>query len=234
MKIPKNSRIKNRIGDRIGKLVVVELHKKVGSKLYWYCDCDCGTENHSVCTNHLSSKKQKSCGCISQPNIINKKFGKFLVIEKINKRKNNRIQYKCKCDCGGVITLDRTMLKGSRVRKNCPNCKVRKELVRKRFGKLVVLKTTDKRVSIGKTMHSYECVCICDCGNIFPTIEHRLITKNTKSCGCLVEEMKPLNKKQMTAWSIQNKQQMTLGNTLNLTWEKSKQLIQDAQRIQIA
>ncbi|GAK09592.1 hypothetical protein [Geomicrobium sp. JCM 19038] len=53
-----------------------------------------------------------------------------------------------------------------------------KDLTGKRFGKLIVLRITDKRM--GRSV-CWE--CRCDCGNIIVTGSHLLKSGNTKSCG---------------------------------------------------
>lgn len=35
-------------------------------------------------------------------NLLNQKFGKLLVLEETNKRKNKSIVWKCQCDCGNI------------------------------------------------------------------------------------------------------------------------------------
>jgi hypothetical protein len=38
-------------------------------------------------------------------NLIDKKFGRLLVIEKTNKRINRNVVWKCLCDCGNIIEV---------------------------------------------------------------------------------------------------------------------------------
>lgn len=53
------------------------------------------------------------------------------------------------------------------------------ELIRKRFGRLVVIKINNE---------SLEYICKCDCGKEKITIKKYLIYGQTKSCGCLHKE----------------------------------------------
>lgn len=58
-----------------------------------------------------------------------------------------------------------------------------RDLINQKFGKLKVLKKTQKR--------KWGCVvwlCKCDCGNIIEATGSGLVTRNTKSCGCLRKE----------------------------------------------
>jgi hypothetical protein len=63
-------------GQRFGRLLVVGFsHKEKRNKTYsyyWFCNCDCGTENKVVCTSHLRGKT-KSCGCLHREKLRNSK-----------------------------------------------------------------------------------------------------------------------------------------------------------------
>lgn len=64
-----NPRIKNLLGQRFGRLVVVEFLGvrpvgKTGSLAWWRCDCDCGN-SHEFRSSHLTMGQVKSCGCIT-------------------------------------------------------------------------------------------------------------------------------------------------------------------------
>ena len=53
----------NLIGQRYGKLVVVEQAPSKKQRTYWKCKCDCGNEV-VVCARELSAGDTKSCGCL--------------------------------------------------------------------------------------------------------------------------------------------------------------------------
>lgn len=58
-----------------------------------------------------------------------------------------------------------------------------RDLIGKKFGRLTVIKLTDKR------FHSYAIwECLCDCGNLRSVSSQGLISGHTKSCGCLGSE----------------------------------------------
>ena len=58
------AKFKNRIGDRYGRLTVVEYAgKDHRGKHLWLCKCDCGNTK-VVVSDNLSSGKSKSCGCL--------------------------------------------------------------------------------------------------------------------------------------------------------------------------
>ena len=63
--VSKNSKI-SLIGQKFGRLTVIEESPRRDSNgnLYWYCDCDCGTKHHEVNGHHLKLGHIQSCGCI--------------------------------------------------------------------------------------------------------------------------------------------------------------------------
>jgi hypothetical protein len=58
----------NLLGQRFGKLVVLERVVLSGYRTKWKCQCDCG-KTKALYTNRLTSGKAKSCGCLQTVNI---------------------------------------------------------------------------------------------------------------------------------------------------------------------
>ena len=90
------------VGKRYGKLIVLEYCGK--SK--WLCQCDCGN-TIVVTTSHLNSNHTRSCGCFryDKPShtfkdLIGKKFGRLLVLKRLENNKYSRAVWLCQCDCG--------------------------------------------------------------------------------------------------------------------------------------
>lgn len=57
-------KIKNLIGQRFGRLTVIEFAGTKNSKAYWKCRCDCG----NICvvrSSHLKDGSTQSCGCLA-------------------------------------------------------------------------------------------------------------------------------------------------------------------------
>lgn len=53
------------IGQRFGRLVVLEESHRLGGKVYWRCQCDCG-QKAIVRGDSLRSGLTRSCGCIQK------------------------------------------------------------------------------------------------------------------------------------------------------------------------
>ena len=69
-----------------------------------------------------------------------------------------------------------------------------KDIVGKRFGKLVVL----GKVDAGK--YQYKSLCLCDCGNTKVVLNGSLASGNTKSCGCIVNKHGMKNTSTYNIW----------------------------------
>ena len=77
--------IKNRIGERFGKLTVIEdTGKRENGKVVWKCQCDCGNFCE-VSSNSLITGNTKSCGCLRHTSIGEDEIEQIL--------KNNNIPY---------------------------------------------------------------------------------------------------------------------------------------------
>lgn len=95
------------IGDKNGKLTVLDIISKgSGRHVVLQCVCNCG--NVTFMQSQIF-KKSKSCGCNRHKidNLINKIFGKIIVLELIEKNsdspKNRGHLWKCKCtECNSI------------------------------------------------------------------------------------------------------------------------------------
>ena len=71
-------------GQRFGKLVVIrDVGRKNGSVL-WECLCDCGNYTN-VTSRNLLYGSVESCGCIRIENLEGNRYGKLIVIQKLQK-----------------------------------------------------------------------------------------------------------------------------------------------------
>ena len=116
--------------------------------------------------------------------LLNQKFGKLTVVEKV--RKNNKVAWRCKCECGNeIISITHNLLAGIIVscgcyRKENASKNFTKDLTGKTFSELTVLNATDERKN-GAIVWK----CQCSCGNIAYVQTGNLSSGHTKSCGHL-------------------------------------------------
>lgn len=125
------------------------------------------------------------------------RFGKLTAIEPTEKRKNGYVVWRCRCDCGnecevaaGILAsggtkscgcLKRGPKKGATRKgvKTGPKEKLIKDISGQRFGRLVAIEPTDKRLN-GSVVWR----CRCDCGNECEVRSSSLTSGLTQSCGC--------------------------------------------------
>lgn len=77
------------------------------------CQCKCGNIKE-VLTYNLKNGNTQSCGCLQRErtsaatfiDLTGQKFGKLLVIERVENNRFGHICYRCKCDCGGEAIVD--------------------------------------------------------------------------------------------------------------------------------
>jgi hypothetical protein len=121
--------------------------------------------------------------------MIDKKFGRLLVLEDVGRSKDRLILYKCKCDCGNeVIVKSKHLRSGETQSCGClAKEKRRKALntvsIGEKYGKLTVI---SYKGSSGKGASLW--LCRCDCGNEIIQSTNHLTSGNTKSCGCLLKK----------------------------------------------
>lgn len=190
-------KIKN--GDKFGEWTVIKAYSSTGKKPKSLCRCSCGVEREVVNAN-LRNGHSKSCGHLRrktepyiektvEPNIRLRgnnyyvyfdkdykyySFGPFKTLEEARKVKEEKLpppdpqRYQHSTERG-----DKRLEKY-------------KELIGKRFGRLVVLDVYNDKESD----YRYKLKCKCDCGNItYPTLIS-VVGKNANvtSCGCVREE----------------------------------------------
>ena len=117
-------------GDLCGKFGV-RLYKRLdkdntGHWLGEFICPNCG-EHFISRVENVARGDRKSCGCLYKQNnkrfgqlntkdLLGQRFGKLLVVQKTDKRKDGRIVWKCKCDCGNKGS-DKSAIEQYRTRK---------------------------------------------------------------------------------------------------------------------
>lgn len=171
-----------KIGDRFGKLTVLEILQPVPNRRQIKCICDCGKEYLAI-RNHLVIGKAKSCGCKrGVQDISGHRFGRLLVQE-FDYSDGKQVYWKCLCDCGNVIIKNRTILNNGDA-KSC-GCLLPRitGMIGKKFGRL----TVQELVKAKKGQKWYSCVCECGVEKVIDG--HSLRRGHTTSCGCLQPEV---------------------------------------------
>ena len=124
------SRVKNEVGNKYGKLIVLERSGSKNGKAAWLCQCECG--NKIIATGDSLRRGQTvTCGSIEHKqerareigkknfiNLAGKKFFKLTVLEPVGKASYGGTLWKCRCDCGNLHTVQSSNL----VRGNVKSC----------------------------------------------------------------------------------------------------------------
>lgn len=176
-----------------------------GEKLY-NCMCvRCGARVEDVREYDIRNFQVRCCEACDPHNLSGMRFGRLMVTESTGKK--NWMGYyiwKCKCDCGNEIEISTNYLTsgGTRscgcllreiTRKRCTS-----DLIGKQFGRLVVIRKTDKRAPNGSIL--WECKCTCPEGKIVEVTTGCLKQGDVKSCGCLHREHAISLAKSMAKW----------------------------------
>lgn len=192
--------IKN--GDKYGEWTVIKAYSSSkNKKARSLCRCSCGVEKE-IANYNLRNGHSKSCGHLRrrtepyiektvEPNILlkgknyyvyfqkdykNYSFGPIKTLEEARKVKEEKLP-----------PPDPQRYKKTTERGNKRLEKYKKDLIGKRFGKLVVLDVFNDRENEDYT---YRLKCKCDCGNITNPHLRSVVGKNANvtSCGCVREE----------------------------------------------
>lgn len=139
-------------------------------------------------------------------NLTGKRFGRLVVLGRVAPpNKNDRKSYWwCHCDCGNELTIRGDQLtrgicsscgcykkqvnqqQGKVLAKKYNNINGRnnkKDLTNQKFGHLIVLKDSNKRLQTGSGTNVIW-ICQCDCGKIIEIPGGKLQSGHTSSCGC--------------------------------------------------
>lgn len=118
--------------------------------------------------------------------LTGKKIGKLTVLYPLKERKNGKIQWHCKCECGNEIDVISSSLSrgntkscGCLQRERASQANRSYEMEGKVFGRLTVLKRNQK---------GNKWICKCECGNEIEVDTNHLNSGHTRSCGCLLKD----------------------------------------------
>lgn len=184
-------RLIDETGNKYGKLTVLHSIKDENNRTKWLCKCDCGNEI-AVKGTLLRNGNTKSCGCYQKEraaqsliDLVGKKFGKLLVLERDNskpKGHQQKVYWICECECGNIISVDGTHLKSGHTKScGCYNPKTNfVNEIGNVYGKLTVVEEFGRNKD-GRILW----LCKCQCGNEKIALGKSLRAGLVLSCGCL-------------------------------------------------
>lgn len=175
---------KNLVGQKSGKLTVIQYAYKKGKRYFWICQCVCGK---TVVTSTKSIQRQEvlSCGCIRKEthkkDITGQKFGRLTALYPTNENNYGNTIWVFNCECG--TTTKAPMSRVTTGKKKSCGClekenKTPKYQVGDTVKHLTILEILPKTTKFSKKRYK----CRCDCGNT-TTITRSFLEKN-QDCGC--------------------------------------------------
>lgn len=99
------------VNDIINNVIkVINIHPNIGNKKAFLCECLLCGNIKAIRAQVLTDKNKpiKSCGCITNPDLINQKFNKLLVLSRSSKHNvvSKAKYWLCQCDCGNTAIVD--------------------------------------------------------------------------------------------------------------------------------
>lgn len=150
------------------------------------------------------------------------RFGK-LIVDCVDEDRtgNNKVYWWCNCDCGKRKSIQSTSLtrkkggtKSCGCAVNSQEAKLKAEITRNSyskditglvFGRLKVIKKTNRKSTGAADNGSYLWECKCECGNSCYYSRYNLITPNgIRSCGCLYDETRHTATKKYNTYDLDN------------------------------
>src|SRR5665213_2050276 len=139
-------------GQRFGRWLVLGPHISKQRKIFWLCKCDCGIEKW-VEGQGVREGRRQSCGCLqrelagkrSLKDISGQKFGRLQVLGSYI-RKQGKIFWLCKCDCGKEKWIQRQALTSGATKScGCFGREMRRNGSLEKRKKYKVILTTEQR-----------------------------------------------------------------------------------------
>ncbi len=183
------SKIKNIVGNKYGRLTVLEDDgtRTSGGNVYWKCQCECGNIIHAT-KSSLEKEEVKSCGCYRQElrkkqkggkDLTNQRFGKLIALYPLTQRYHRQVVWHCKCDCGNEKDIpSNSLLSGDTKSCGCNSHPIA-DITNQKFGLLTALYPTNERNSNHVMWY-----CKCECGKNTLVTVNNLKSGNAQSCGC--------------------------------------------------
>ncbi|MDF2636521.1 MAG: hypothetical protein K0R78_3395 [Pelosinus sp.] len=152
-------RVLDLTGEKYGKLTVIKRsHQDKGWAWYWQCLCECGNIT-TVKGSDLRRKKKAiaSCGCSrvetnrAKNNLIGKRFGRLLVVDRLFRDSGRSWHYLTVCDCGEKVSVRAALLNNGNTRScGCLQKEVMSEITKQRHKNTEYLTT---KTNLHKKLH---------------------------------------------------------------------------------
>ena len=108
----KDNQQKEEIGNRYGHLTVIDFAYIKDRRYYWKCKCDCGNIENISGRDLRNGTRTQCLQCNKENRVIQyidetgKRYGHLTVIEYDKEKSGKNAYWKCKCDCGNIISVE--------------------------------------------------------------------------------------------------------------------------------
>ena len=185
------------IGEKFGRLTIIDGPFRKGRQTYYLCKCECGNEKE-IRGSHLSSGSTQSCGCLRKEKIsqlrtddlTGKTFGRLTVLKRDYEKVGANAYWICQCECGKTTTVRGTDLKQGHTQScGCLQDEARhnklQDLTGQVFGYLKVISLDEEKTQKYKQGYFY-CQCLNCNSNQLKSIKGSSLKRGeVLSCGCL-------------------------------------------------
>lgn len=89
---------------------IVDEKGGLGKHRRWNCICPKCNNHFIVASQHLRDKEHpismcRNCSLKEYDDLTGKKFGRLTVLSRYNDTHNKRVVFKCKCECGSIVSV---------------------------------------------------------------------------------------------------------------------------------
>ena len=142
-----------KMGDRFGKLTVINIKTSNSIGCSIQCKCDCGNILKWTNAYNIIGGNIKSCGYCNNAK-VGDKYGELEVIEVILGSKGKGCQAKCQCSCGKIVVLKHSRLKSNN-NTSCGHCGLKRN---SRFTSYTALKLHNLIEKLTQQKWEHKCV----------------------------------------------------------------------------
>ncbi len=179
------------IGESIGKWEVLKKAPTRHRHSFWLCRCTCKHKTEREISlkalKKIPKRKTKiGCGHCNMP-MVGETYGNWLVLHEVPETDYKRKTiYTCICRCklGTIRNVEGSRLTAGRTI-SCGDC--RTPLPGELYGRLLIIRESDRKGH--KNESFYICRCTCEDQPEIEVKRSHLVKGNTRSCGCLKQEV---------------------------------------------
>ena len=185
------------VGTTIGNLHILDYRReyKPNYRLMFFIHCLLCDNERWMSYYSVKNPRVRGCGCKLRKDLENQKFGALTAKYPTKERKVRTIIWHCECECGKTAEVASSDLLDGSIRScGCVyNDRRLRDLTGQTFGRLTALYPLEERLARKKEIIWH---CKCSCGKTVQVRTASLTAGDTKSCGCISQELNPILGKQ--------------------------------------